>query len=76
VQALSAVCRVDEFDRELFISRVRAHAGMMTAQVSRNAYLVVIEQVYNYGGRKTRIPLAFLAKEESARRNAVKKPNW
>ncbi|MBK8191624.1 MAG: hypothetical protein IPK79_14530 [Vampirovibrionales bacterium] len=74
VQALSSVCRVDGFDKDIFISRVKAHSGMMTAQVSRDAYLVVIEQVYNYGGRKTRIPLAFLAKEAANRRNAVKNP--
>lgn len=74
VQALSAVCRVEEFDRGVFLSRVKTHVGMMTAQVSRDAYLAVIEQVYNYGGKKTRLPIAFLAKEEAARRNAVKKP--
>ncbi len=75
VQALSAVCRVKEFDNELFLARVKLHVGMMTAQPAKDAYLSVIEQVYNYGGgRKARLPIAFLAKEVATQRNAVKKP--
>lgn len=75
VQALSAVCRVKEFDNELFLARVKLHVGMMTAQPAKDAYLSVIEQVYNYGGgRKARLPIAFLAKEVATQRNAAKKP--
>lgn len=74
VQALSSVCRVDEFDLNLFLARVRTQVGMMTVQATRDAYIALIEQVYNYGGgKRTRLPVAFLAKEEANRRNAAKK---
>lgn len=69
VCAVSAVCRVPEFDRGVFLARVEANLGHMIPQPTRDTYVAMIEHVYNYGAKKNRLALAFMAKEVAARRN-------
>lgn len=70
VAAVSSVCRVPEFDQDLFLSRVETNVGLMTPQPTRDAYVSLIEQVYNHGAKRNRLALAFMAKECAAARSA------
>ena len=73
VAAASAVCRVSEFSIATYLKRVEKNLAMMINQPNRDAHLALIEQVYNYGSKTNRIPLAFLAREAMASRNAKNK---
>lgn len=69
VSAVSAVCRVSEFSIQTYLNRVEKNLAMMINQPTRDDHIDQIEQIYNYGSKKTRIPISFLTKEALANRN-------
>lgn len=70
--ALSRFTHVPGFDDERFISKVNAHPHLLNAQATVEAYSEMYEEVYNHMSR-TRLPLAFLAREAAASRSACSK---
>jgi hypothetical protein len=72
VKALSRVVWLPQFDAERFKQKAEAHKYMLSKQGSLQAYLHMIEDVYNRQARKSQKEnLAFLAQEAaSARRIA------
>lgn len=63
VNALSAVVRVPEFDPTVFRARVKKMPSLLARQATSKSYLDLIEEVYNYGAKTARLPLAFRAAE-------------
>lgn len=68
VMAVAACCLVNGFSAHQFIEKVAKFPHMLTKQAGRDAYLEIIESVYNYASRKP-IPLAFSARSEVRKRN-------
>jgi hypothetical protein len=71
VVAISKVLRVPEFDSEAFLSKMRLYPMNIHRRTTVKEYLEEIEALYNYAAKsaKTRIPLAFRAKEISMKRH-------
>lgn len=63
VKALSAVARVPEFEPQIFRDRVKKMPSLLALQATTKSYLELIEEVYNYGAKGKRLPLAFRAVE-------------
>lgn len=63
VNALSAVARVPEFEPLVFKQRVAKMPSLIAKQATGKNYLTIIEEVYNYGAKGKRVPLAFRAVE-------------
>lgn len=63
VKALSAVARVPEFEPDVFRSRIKKMPSLLAKQTTSKNYLEIIEEVYNYGAKGRRLPLAFRALE-------------
>mgnify|MGYP001006399062 CR=1 FL=1 len=72
ISAISRFVRVPEFDDSQLIKKAEAHFHLLVKQPTMEAYSSMYEQVYNYSSRK-QIPLAFLAKQAAAKRNAANK---
>jgi hypothetical protein len=70
VQAISRALRVPEFDVDLFLSKVRLYPMNLHRRTTTGEYLEEMESLYNYGAKtaKSRIPLAFRAKEVGLKR--------
>ena len=68
VKALSSVARVPQFEPDLFKRRVKKMPSLLARQATSKSYMEIIEEVYNYGAKDKRIPLAFLATEEGRKR--------
>jgi hypothetical protein len=70
VQALSRALRVPEFDGEAFLAKVRLYPMNLHRRASASEYIEEIEALYNYGAKspRSRIPLAFRAKEVGMKR--------
>jgi len=68
VKALSAVCRVPEFEPALFKQRVAKIPALLAKRSNQQGYLAVIEDVYNYGAKGKRVPLVFRAAEVGRQR--------
>lgn len=68
VNALSSVCRVPEFEPAVFKQRVAKMPSLMAKQATGKNYLSIIEEVYNYGAKGKRVPLAFRAAEVGRQR--------
>jgi len=66
--AVSKALRVKEFDMDLFMHRIDQNGSQMRKRGTTNEYLDEIEALYNYGAHKTRLPIAFRAKEVSRER--------
>ena len=72
VQAMAMVMRLEQFDPDLFVHKVRQNPSRASKRPSRFEYLDEIEALYNYGTRTDlRVPLAFLAKQAAHKRNAT-----
>lgn len=71
VGAISFVVRIPEFDINLFIHKLNLHWSKMSKRTTIYDYLEEIEELYNYGQRQTRIPLAFRAKELARKRQTL-----
>jgi len=63
VSALSLMARVPEFDPQIFKRRIAKAPSLVIKQTSKKDYMTVIEDVYNYGAKGRRVPLAFKAVE-------------
>ena len=63
VAALSLIVRVPEFDPAIFKRRIAKAPSIVIKQTSRKDYMTIIEEVYNYGAKGKRIPVAFKALE-------------
>lgn len=72
VGAVSLCCRLDEFDCETFLHRLALNSGMAKPQPTVEAFLGMIEEVYNRQARK-KIALAFLAREAARARSVIGK---
>ncbi len=72
VAAISSCCWLDEFKPDVFVYKVANNLHMMIKQSTRMQFLDLIDRVYNHNA-KTKIALAFLAKQAAASRNAVTK---
>lgn len=68
VNALSSVARIPEFDPQVFKQRVSKMPSLISKQATGKSYLTIIEDVYNYGAKGKRIPLAFRAVEVARQR--------
>lgn len=71
VKALSKCLRVDVFDKDLFMLRVKTHPDTMEPCRTTDQYLDMIEFVYNRMAKSKKIPLAFLAKEKGLERKGT-----
>lgn len=71
VGALSRCLYVDQFDKDLFLRRVKTHPETMEPCRTLDQYLDMIEFVYNRMAKAKKIPLAFLAKEASQKRHVT-----
>ncbi|MDD5037054.1 MAG: ParB N-terminal domain-containing protein [Methylococcaceae bacterium] len=62
VAAVSRSLRVPSFVAKKFVQRVESHPELLCRQAHLDAYMDMVEMVYNYGSQK-KIPLAFMAKQ-------------
>jgi hypothetical protein len=68
INAVSMALRIPDFDSDLFIHRLELNGSQLRKRGTSSEYLEEIESLYNYGARKTRLPVAFRAKELSRQR--------
>lgn len=68
VGAISKIAKVPEFDIAVFKHRLRMHGSMLQRHTTTDRYLEALDDLYNYGAKGRRIPLAFRAREESRKR--------
>lgn len=68
VRAVSMALRIPELNRNMFAQRLRLHAHVMSKRGTVAEYLQELEALYNYSAKKSRLPLAFRAKEEATTR--------
>lgn len=75
VDAISKVAWVDIFNPAVFKKKTSNHRQLLQKQASKQAYVEMIDTIYNFGSRQ-KIPLAFLADKKAKERNvATKKKN-
>lgn len=67
VQAISRVARVSEFSAERFKQKANTHKHFIEKQPNLDAYLEMIETVYNRQSQD-KVPLSFLAKQAASKR--------
>lgn len=67
IGAISRFVRVKEFNDDQFLKRVSANPHLLRKQPTLEAYSEMYDAAYNFASR-TRIPLAFLAKEVATER--------
>lgn len=70
IEACMAVCRVDDFDSERLIRGASRCREKLVSYSTRDAYLDMMEEVYNYG-RKQLVSLKLPAIEVMRKRSAV-----
>lgn len=70
VSAISHCVWLKEFSVDTFLHRVATNLHMLQKQATMNQYLDLIDKVYNHSA-KTKVALAFLAKEAAKKRSAV-----
>lgn len=70
VNALSSICRIPEFEPSVLKQRVSKMPSLLTKHSTVKGYLVIIEEVYNYGAKGKRVNLAFRAEEVGRERQA------
>lgn len=68
VAAVSACCMLEQFDIDMFCKKLRAHPKMMQSRITKDEYLLEIEQLYNYQLKGNAFPVSFEAKKESLKR--------
>jgi len=72
VSAISMCLRVREFSARQYIEKLGKHSLLLVLCPNRDAFLDVIESIYNRNSPK-KIPLAFLARQMSRQRAVAKK---
>jgi hypothetical protein len=70
IGAISRFARVREFDDAQMIKKIETHPHLLRRCPTLEMFSEMYEEVYNHSAR-SRIPLAFLAKEEMAKRQKV-----
>lgn len=63
VESISTALRIPEFDIDMFCDRIRKYAANLRKRSNCLEYLDEIDALYNYGARKTRMPVKFRALE-------------
>lgn len=69
IQALSKALRVESFSVSRFKNKISSNTAIFQKQPNVQAYLVLIEKIYNRGSHE-KIPVAFLANEVAKERKA------
>jgi hypothetical protein len=72
VQAISKVAWAEGFNHEVLKKKITNHRQFVQKQPSKQAYVDMIDAIYNYGSRQ-KIDLSFRAEEAAKRRNAINK---
>lgn len=70
LKACMAICRVDEFDPERLVSNAERCRERLASYSTRDAYLHVLEDVYNFGRHKV-VPLRSLALRNLRKRSGA-----
>lgn len=70
IAACMGVCRVDGFDGKRLIHNANRCREKLVAYATREAYLDLLETVYNYGRQKQLIPLKIMAINAMKARNS------
>ena len=73
IEACMAVCRVKDFDAKRLIAGAERCREKLVAYSTRDAYLDMLEVIYNYG-RKQLVGLKALAQMAMRERNPAKRP--
>lgn len=73
VAAVARVLRVKGVTVTTLIEKIKANPGMLHLMPTIDAFMQLIEDIYNYRCRAERIPIKFLAIEESRKRSAARK---
>jgi hypothetical protein len=71
VQAISSILLVEQMDIERLKSKVANYTSLVKKQPSKDEYIRMLEEVYNFRNGQDRIPLFFLAKESAKKRNPI-----
>jgi len=71
INAVSACLRVPEFDPDVMIHRMSVVGGKMVPQTNWRDYAGQLETVYNYGSKRGKLNLRFLAEEVMSSRQAT-----
>ena len=77
LEACMGVCRVKEFSEQRFLANVKKCQHLLASYSNRDAYLTMMEEIYNYG-RKQLVglrSLATMALRERHPSNANKRPS-
>ena len=72
IEACVAACRVESMCLHRLLENASRASDKLTQCATRDGYLDVIECVYNYG-RKSALPIKFLAQEAMRSRNVINK---
>ena len=73
VAAVSAACRISEFDQEQFKARVVLYPKRMSRRGAKSEYLAEVEALYNYRSKGKRLAVCIRAHEELLKRASVQK---
>lgn len=68
VSAVSSMCRLPDFEPDVFVHRLAVNSSLAKPQVSLVGYLDMIESVYNHKSQN-KMPLAFMARKAARERS-------
>jgi hypothetical protein len=71
VAAVSKVLRVPEINHASLMHKVGLHYHLISKRGTAREYIQEIEELYNYGVKTKRLPLAFRAEEEGRKRSVI-----
>jgi hypothetical protein len=72
IHAISKVAWVQGFSPTVLKKKIGTHRQLVQKQSSKQAYVDMIDAIYNYGSRQ-KMPLSFLADEAAKQRNVINK---
>ena len=70
VSAIAILTRISEFKDSQLMAKIKKHTFIMEKKATKEQYLELFEKIYNHGS-PNKIPLKFLAQEESKRSNPI-----
>jgi hypothetical protein len=71
INAVSRVLNVTELDMKRLIDSIYKRPELVGPRASCDAYVELLEVIYNFSAKQKRLPLAFLTKEVMAKRKAT-----
>jgi hypothetical protein len=74
VSAIAILTRIPEFKDEQLMAKIKKHTSIMEKKATKQQYLELLERIYNYNSPH-KIPIKFLAQEESNRNSPICKKN-